>query len=465
MVIYVRQAYSGKQGCEITEEEKKLVEKLRLLSKETMVEETIRVAKILKENRVNLSRIQLSLHTNDKKKFIKLGEIKQAGIDIEKIIEENDLDREFLYGKKVSMIREAYNGIGTYSITEEEKKTVEELGLITKESAIAEFLRIAQILKENGIKLKRIPLMQRINGEDKFIQLKEIKQEGIDIEKIIKENGLDGEFSYGSRISMLRRAYKGMGQCVITEKEKKLAEELGVLSKESIISKTLSVAQILKENGVDLRRIKLVQCSNGKENFIKLKDIKQKGIDIEKIIKENYLDREFPYGVNISIIRQAYQGKGKSIITKEEKRLAEELGVLSKETAIAETLRVAQILKENGVDLGKISLTQTSNGKANFIKLKDIEQTGIDIEKIIKENGLDGEFLYGSRIAILRLAYKGIGKSVITEEEKKLAEELGLIKLKITGQDIGQATFDVSTMECDKAQAALSKAISTKTKV
>ena len=42
---------------------------------------------------------------------------------------------------------------------------------------------------------------------------------------------------------------------------------------------------------------------------------------------------------------------------------------------------------------------------------------------------------------------------------KRKAEELGLVKVKVTGQNIGQATFDASTKECDEAQEALSRDI------
>jgi len=160
---------------------------------------------------------------------------------------------------------------------------------------------------------------------------------------------------------------------------------------------------------VDLEKIRLSKSVNGKQKYIKLKEIKQEGINIEKIIKENNLDGEFPYGVRVNGIRQAYNGKGMYAITKQEKKLAKKLGLVleKKESVVAKTLKVAQILEKNRVDLRKIQLSKKINSKQIYILLREIKQEGIDIKKIIEENGLDGEFPYGSRINSIRQACNG----------------------------------------------------------
>lgn len=101
--------------------------------------------------------------------------------------------------------------------------------------------------------------------------------------------------------------------------------------------------------------------------------------------------------------------------------------IISEENVVAETLRIAKILKENGVDLSKIQLAQRIDRKQIYILLEDIEQDGIDIQKIIKENELDGKFKYGYRLRDLRAAYNGVGSCAITEAQKREAEGLGLI--------------------------------------
>lgn len=49
------------------------------------------------------------------------------------------------------------------------------------------------------------------------------------------------------------------------------------------------------------------------------------------------------------------------------------------------------------------------------------------MQKVIEENGLDGDFKIGRRIVNLRTAYNDSGTYIITHEEKKEAEDLGLI--------------------------------------
>ena len=119
-------------------------------------------------------------------------------------------------------------------------------------------------------------------------------------------------------------------------------------------------------------------------------------------------------------------------------------------TSISKTLEVARILKANGVDLSKVQLTR----KSVPILLEEIEQEGIDIGKIIEENGLDGKFEYGKKIIALRVAYNGKGNCKITEQEKEEARQLGIIRV-LKEQDIGKASFDASVEKCDEAQVAL----------
>ena len=296
------------------------------------ISRTLEICKILKESGVNLSQIQLSKKINEKRRRILLKEIEKKGIDIKKIIEENRLDGEFRIGQQIITLRQAYNNKGECTITEEEKKLAERLGLIesNKKNVLSETLEICKILKERGIDLSEIQLSKSINRKRKYILLKEIEQDGIDIQKIIKENELNGKFKLGENISRLRVAYNGNGIYEITEKEKKLAKELGLINKKKYTrtAEKLGVCKILKENGVDLSKIQLSKKINGKPQYILLKEIEQEGIDIEKIIKENGLDGELKLGQDIREVRKAYKGKETYKITEEEKRIAEELGLI-----------------------------------------------------------------------------------------------------------------------------------------
>lgn len=322
-------------------------------------------------------------------------------------------------------------------------------------------LKVARILSANGVDLTKIKLSKVVDGKQQYILLGEIKQEGIDIGKIIEENNLDSEFPYGKRIEALRSAYRGKHEYAITEIEKREAEELKLVSIEnkSAVAETLEIANILQESKVDLSKIQLSRRIGEKNVPILLGEIEQKGIDIGRIIEEHGLDRDFPYGSRIIYLREIYKGIRKYSMTESEAEETLRLGLIQEESksAISELLEVASILQANGVDLGKVKIHRKANGKAILILLGEIKQDGIDIGKIIEENGLDPKFKYGLRVQNLRKSYNGTGTYVITEAEKQKAVELGIIRnrRKVNAQEIGQATFDAPVEACDDAQAAL----------
>lgn len=214
-------------------------------------------------------------------------------------------------------------------------------------------------------------------------------------------------------------------------------------NKETVITKTLRIAKILKKYGVNFSKIRLFKYVDGKQKSTLLKEIQQDGIDIEKIIMENNLDGDFFFGRGICTIRVFYNSKFSHYMTQEQRDEAKKLGLLEKEkkeSAISETLKIAKILKENGVDLKKVVLWKDLvRDKRKYTKLKEIEQEGIDINKIIEENRLNGELNWGGRVVRLRVSYNGKGNK-ITEEEKQQAEELGLIiNLESKKQEIKNA--------------------------
>ena len=105
-----------------------------------------------------------------------------------------------------------------------------------------------------------------------------------------------------------------------------------------------------------------------------------------------------------------------------------------------------------------------------FKKKEYLEQTSIimDDKQLVKPTEEDVEkcleYLRANDIYVCDKNVRDTVKKYI-KGELDITEKTGIVSTKVTGQDIGQATFDVSTKECDKAQAALSKAISTKTKI
>lgn len=387
--------------------------------KGNIITKTIKIAEILKINGVDLNKISLT-HCNKKgRRFITLGEVKQDGINIDKIIRENNLNGEFYLGLGIATLRQTYRGNLKYKMTEEEKRKAEELNLIKKTDKLQETAEILEILKKNGVNINELVTYKKVKGNRKGILLKDIDQDGIDIEDIIRKNKLSRNFPICERIIYLNSQMK---------KGKIDLDNIGFEKKENMITRFLRIATILKENGVNITEIPISRYdSNHNKNFTLLKDINQKGIDIEDIIRKNKLKRDYKWGVAVTEVRKRYKGKSMHGITEEEKRKVEELGVLGKETVIAQTIKISKILKENGVKIYKIKLKVMRDGDLKYILLKEIKQEGIDIEKIIKENNLDGDFPWGQRFSNMKSAYKGKTTSKMTESQKKEVEELGLV--------------------------------------
>ena len=461
-ITAVRMAYRRTSTYAITEEERKIAEELGLIDltpRESSVAETLKVVKILQKNGVDLKKIPQI----NNGMYITLADIKQPGIDIEKIACENDLDLNFPYAKKIANLRGAYNGTNTYAITEAEKKEAEKLGLIEfeeKESAIAETLRIAQILHANGVDLKKVNTVRK----GKYTKLSDIKQPGIDIEQIARDNNIDLNFGYGQRVRSIRNACAGRGGYSITDAEKKVACELGLVDlsqdKETAIAEFLRVTRILKNNGVDVKKLPTIV----NKQYSRLKDIKQPGIDIEQIARDNDIDLELPIGSRISAIRESYNRKSTYLMTDEEVEDAIELGIIveNKISLTSEFLKVARVLNDNGVNLNKIQLNVKENGKYRGVRLREIKQDGIDIEQIAHDNGLDLDYEYGQRAKGVRNGYAENKKGYpVTETERKEIEELGLmISRKKSAKNIGVAVFSEASVEkCDEADKVLGRLV------
>ena len=466
----LRKAYYGSsKETPMTEEQKKETKELGLIleREKSAVAQTIEVAKILHANGIDISKQSFSKTVNKKTVYILLKEVKQEGIDIEKIIRENGLDENFDWGYKVKCLRKAYNGNHTNTITEEEMRDAERLGLIPtkKKTLIEQALEICHILKENGVDFTKIQRVKKGNDGKKYTVLKEINQEGIDIQKIIEENGLDPNYAIGEKLIVMKMVYNGAKTPKITEEQRKEMEELGVISptekqkKEAgLIAKTLDIVKILIDEGfVFNEKTKLSTVKDG--NFL-LKNLYQEGIDMSQIIKKYGLDENFPIGYRIAFIRQTYRGYSNGVISEEEKRTAEKYGLIpqNEKSVVAETLGIVKILIANGIDVNKIKLSNTVNRKKSIISLKEIKQDGIDIDKIIAENGLDPEFKFGYRMGLLKQAFKGTSNVLITEEEKKEIKELGLMSESKT---VAQETLEIAKIlianGVDLSQIKLSK--------
>lgn len=398
-------AIEGKEEkYNLTEEEIEDFRKIGIfpiINKKSRAQEYIEIFTILKENGVDLE--QLRKIGRD----IPLKHYNQDGIDIGQIVEENKLDGNIKIAYAIKNIKSK-----TLKMTDEEIKVFEYLGIIEERPSIIEqHLKLLTILKDNGIQLNQI--------KSTVEKLSYIEQEGINIQEIIESNELDGETKIGSLISRIRATLNGSSSqpLKITEEEKKAFQDLELFDEEKTVAQQhIELLSLLTENGIELKRIKTTN---------RLKDIKQRGIDIQAIIEENDLDESIHIGNIKSNLRRGIEGKKNGTqMTEEEKQKLIEIGILDTITKAEEYLELFTILKDNGVDIVRIS-------RKSDIKLKDIRQKGIDIERIIRDNDLDGKVRVGDIKQDVRATIRGEKVLVkMTDEQKQQFIKLGFMEYR-----------------------------------
>ena len=398
-------AIEGKEEkYNLTEEEIEDFRKIGIfpiINKKSRAQEYIEIFTILKENGVDLE--QLRKIGRD----IPLKHYNQDGIDIGQIVEENKLDGNIKIAYAIKNIKSK-----TLKMTDEEIKVFEYLGIIEERPSIIEqHLKLLTILKDNGIQLNQI--------KSTVEKLSYIEQEGINIQEIIESNELDGETKIGSLISRIRATLNGSSSqpLKITEEEKKAFQDLELFDEEKTVAQQhIELLSLLTENGIELKRIKTTN---------RLKDIKQRGIDIQAIIEENDLDESIHIGNIKSNLRRGIEGKKNGTqMTEEEKQKLIEMGILDTITKAEEYLELFTILKDNGVDIVRIS-------RKSDIKLKDIRQKGIDIERIIRDNDLDGKVRVGDIKQDVRATIRGEKVLVkMTDEQKQQFIKLGFMEYR-----------------------------------
>ena len=436
-------------------EEQKRIENAGILKpkEKSVVSQTLDVLEILKNNGIDINRIAQGTARKGKKEFTSLKDINQENVDIDRIIEENNLDPNFLIGYKITIVKQAYNGKGSYGIKQDEIKRIDDLEFkCEKESTVEKFFYIVDILKENGVNIEELEFG---NSNETYKRLKDLKQDNIDFDSIIAMYNLDGNYNIGRTMKRIKNLKEGSipKGFNISKQEIEKAKEMNLIKENKTkVEEILEVLKVLKNNGVDVTKIPIYIGNN---NITTLKDIKQDQVNIMKVIQENDLDSDYKIGQFIQGIRGACKGKRGYLITEENRKEIDELGIIPEEVKECKekTFEILEILKDHGIELSKIKRTKYVNGKSEFITLEEINQNNVDIDEIIDKYQLDRDYKIGSQIYSIVRQYNGTAKGgVLSEEERKKAECLGIVKTNIDGQDIGKISYDASTKECDKAQ-------------
>ena len=80
-------------------------------------------------------------------------------------------------------------------------------GEYKKRDNINDTLDILEVLYDNGVKVEKLKLTKTEKGKNRQLQLFELTQEGVDIQKIIKDNSLDEKFILNTGITTMRSYY------------------------------------------------------------------------------------------------------------------------------------------------------------------------------------------------------------------------------------------------------------------
>lgn len=421
-VELLRKAYKDKKSSMSLEDKEKAME-LGLIYENT-IERTLDILEILKKEGIDISKITLNKGEGD----ILLKELEHQGIDIMPIIEKYKLNPEYPIGESIRKVRLGYRR-KRYTMTDKARKKAETLGILSKKTSITELIEILEILKKEGIDVRKISFSKKVNGKSEPVKLSDIKYVGVDINEVIKKYSLNPNYLIGSKLHALWASYNSVGNCVISEEEKKKVDELGILKIEEKrrgrMDESIEILKILQKEGVDIRKIPLKNDDN--KSIVCIEDIKQKGININEIIKKYKLDPKYPIGYKIRVIRLALS-KEDVLLTEEENKSIEELGVNKSRKAVEEVLEILEILKKEGINIKNLPIVRRINGKDIPVTLGQLIDWGIDIEPIIEKYKLDGDYQIGTKITNLRQAYRG-KRCKITEEEKRKAELLGVVKI------------------------------------
>ena len=200
---------------------------------------------------------------------------------------------------------------------------------------------------------------------------------------------------------------------------------------------------------------------NTVENFIKtLENLRKQGVDISKLVQRDTIETlakkskiileeeqlkklgielTDKIGITKTSIIQAYRGKGTSIPpTKEQLKKLLELGiVLDKKNVTQEFIEALENLREQGVDISKLTSKDTIETLAKKSKI-------ILEEEQLKKLGIELTDKIGNTKDRIIQAYRGRGKSIPpTKEQVEQLLELGIkLELKsITGKEIAKATI------------------------
>ena len=335
-----KKAYKGIGSNPITDKEKRKLEELKIvnLEEKTVIQEFIEIAEKLKNEGIEVENLSQGRIVGSKRITYTLQDLVEKGEISEEIIEKLDLDRTYKIGYYKGLAKRVYRDDSNCPITEEEKRKLEELGIVSleiKKTIVAEFIEIAEKLKNEGIKVEKL-LKRRIADNNGIpYTLQDLVEKGEIPEEILEKLEMDGKYKFGYYMRVAIKAYNGVGNYLITEGEKRKLEELRIVSleiKKTVVAEFIEIAEKLKNGGIEVGKLTKRRTikKDGKKikEFTTFQDLIKRGEILEEILEKLEIDDEYKIGYYMRIAINAYNGVGNCPITEEEKRKLENLGII-----------------------------------------------------------------------------------------------------------------------------------------
>ena len=265
-----RMAYKGQGKLKITENQKRLLEKLIMGFGNVNFERWMKNYNLAKAYYIYNGNLEIPQNFKTKNGY----EYDEQGVKL---------------GSWISTQRQAYKGQGPCKITEEQKKLLEKIGMVVldrRDNIWMKKYNLAESYYEHHGNLEIPRNFKTTNGY-------EYDEEGVKL---------------GSWISTQRQAYKGQGACKLTEEQKKLLEKIGMVPDVYIDNwqKKYNLAESYYKHHGNLEIPDKFKTTNGYE-------YDEEGVKLGKWISNQ---------------RQAYKGQGTCKLTEEQKKLLEKIGMV-----------------------------------------------------------------------------------------------------------------------------------------
>ena len=450
--------YTGKKhDYHFGDKERKRVEALGFLNDtRTNIEQTLLMLEQLAELGIDVSSANKEIELKDgttRRRYI--CEIEDENIDV--ALEKLQIPKYTLIGQRIEQAQR----ISSDRVDDEEFKNdvrarLQKLGIMREEIDINKTLEVLRYLEEAGVHTASIP--GTTGKERRKTTISDISLDNM--EEFLEQLGIQSDFPLGKGINKVSAIYRNntyKDREDLTEEEKRQIEKFGIEREQekekTVVKETISLIKRLGTYGIDINAVSLRPMKDGQQTSLTLADLPLTPEQLEEITEEFEIDEDFPLGNRIINIRQAYKGKNRVAIDDDEKKEIEELGIVGEGKIIttinAKRIRLFQILKEAGVDVGGFTCWYKENGKQKTTNLGMLGLEPDVMERIAEEFGFDESFLIGNWKIGLKNAYRD---EKLTPEQKDKVEDLGIIS-ELDKLDMEQKALEMKLKEIEELKA------------